>query len=184
MSFAVKLIGDRVCLKKLPKTFVQANEMFELIQKNRSHLFPFADWEIGLNSPEDCFERIVSQHDKWEKGTAYTYGIFESLTGKLLGIIFAGHYTQIGKSTELGYWLDNNHTGKGLMKEAIGLLEKELFKNGIVKIIIKADTENENSAGVAKALGYELEATLKKDQFIHSFNELRDFNVFSKIKEE
>ena len=98
-------------------------------------------------------------------------------------VIFATHFSLTGKNAELGYWLDIDYTGKGIMQEAISLLEKELFNKGLVKIIIKADTQNDKSAQVAKKLGYTLEATLKKDQFIETFNELRDFNLFSKIKE-
>lgn len=125
----------------------------------------------------------MSQYDKWTNGSAYVYGIFDSNTDKLIGIIFAAHFSLIGKSTELGYWLDAECLGKGIMKEAVTVLENELFKKGMVKIIIKTDTANNNSEKLAISLGYELEGILKKDQFISSFNELRDFKVFSKIKE-
>ena len=182
MVLDTKIAGNRIYLQKLQKTFKQAEEFYNLVNNNKKHLYPFADWELNLNSPEDCYERIVSQYKNWEKGSTYTYGIFDSDNKDMIGIIFATHFSLVGKSTELGYWIDMNHSGKGIIKEAIAILEIEVFKNGIIKIIIKTDTENTVSSSVAKSLGYELEGVLKKDQFVKSFNELRDFNVFAKIK--
>lgn len=183
MTLDTKIVGNRIYLQKLQKTFKQAEEFYNLVNKNKKHLHPFADWELNLNSPEDCYERIISQYEKWEKGSAYTYGIFDKKSKNIIGIIFAAHFSIIGKSTELGYWIDINYSGRGIIKEAVTVLENNLFKKGIVKIIIKTDTENTISSSVAKSLGYELEGILRKDQFIESFNEHRDFNVFAKIKE-
>lgn len=182
MTLDTKIAGKRIYLQKLQKTFKQAEEFYGLVNKNKKHLHPFADWELSLNSSEDCYERIISQYEKWEKGSAYVFGIFDIKNEKMIGIIFADRFSLVSKSTELGYWIDTNHTGKGLMKEAVELLEGELFKKGLIKVIIKTDTANTISSAVAQSLGYELEGILRKDQFIESFNELRDFNLFAKIK--
>lgn len=183
MKLDERIDGKRIYLERMPKTFKMANELFELVQANKDHLFPFGDWELFAKIPEDSYDRIATQNKNWDEGTAYTYGIFDKESNKLIGIIFACHFSIENKNTEMGYWIDHKHTGKGIMKEAVTTLENELYKKGIIKTTLKIDTENTKSEKTAKSLGYEYEGTVRKDQFIHTFNELRDFKIYAKIKE-
>lgn len=43
MVLDVKLVGDRISLRKFQKTFKQAEDFYDLVNRNKKHLFPFAD---------------------------------------------------------------------------------------------------------------------------------------------
>lgn len=181
MHLSEKLVSRNLRLERLSKTFEQAQEHFALIDKNRQHLLPFLDWVLKTKRAEDSYDAISGMYRAWEEGTAFEYGIFDSVSGRLIGIAGAYCFSQEHKKAELGYWLDTDFTGRGLAREAVAALEKELIARGIKRIVIKNDTQNIRSAALAKAMGYELEGISRKDQFLYSFGTLRDFNVFSKI---
>ena len=70
-----------------------------------------------------------------------------------------------------------------IIQEAIKLVENEFFSNGIIRLTIRADVENEKSNNVAKKAGYTFEGTLRKSQYNMCMHEFRDINLYSKIKE-
>lgn len=180
MHLSEKLVSTNLRLERLAKTFKQAHELFALTDRNRTHLLPFLDWVLRTNRAEDSYDTITYFHKAWEEKTAFEYGIFDAGPGRLIGIAGAYCFSQEHKKAELGFWLDRDFTGRGLAREAVTALENELIRCGIKRIVIKNDTQNIRSAALAKAMGYEFEGISRKDQFLYSFNELRDFNVFAK----
>lgn len=68
------------------------------------------------------------------------------------------------------------------MQEAVSLLEKEFFEQGINRIVIKTDILNVKSANVAQRCGYILEGVLRQESFSKNEQRYRDINVFSKLR--
>ena len=88
------------------------------------------------------------------------------------------------KRAEIGYWLDTDYTGKGLMSEAVSLIEKELFANDFNRLVIHTDVLNVKSANIPQRLGYVHEGILRQEVYSEPNNRYRDINVFSKLKAE
>lgn len=180
-EFPLNIKGPRVELRTLEPTFENAKMLFDNVDANRGHMLPWLDWVIDTNSPEDEFWVL----GKWDKnrrnGKSYEYGIF--LGGEHIGQIGAFDLDDTSKSCEIGYWIAKRAQGKGIISEALKLLEAELFAyDGCERVQIKCDTRNERSASVAQRAGYKFEGTLRHARFSKSENKFADSYLFAKIR--
>ena len=77
----------------------------------------------------------------------------------------------------LGYWLDEQHAGLGIMPRAVAMLTEYGFRWGLHRVEIAARPENEASHRVATKLGFWDEGTRRKHLYIDG--DWRDHRVFS-----
>jgi RimJ/RimL family protein N-acetyltransferase len=70
------------------------------------------------------------------------------------------------------------------MTEAVKIVEKEFFTNGLNRIQIKCDERNIASSGVAKKCGYVFEGKFREDSYSEYFKDFRNTLVFSKLKSD
>lgn len=174
------LKGPRIKLMRLEPCIHNAKLLYDVEIKNKDFLLPWMLWINDIKSPKDVLNFLVQSDDRWETGTRYEYAII--LNNEIIGTCAAHSLNMNHKRTELSYWLANDYRGKGYMIEAISLLETELFKAGINKIIIHNDVRNIGSINVAKNLGYELEGVLKQERWTPYENRFCDINCFAKFK--
>lgn len=81
---------------------------------------------------------------------------------------------------EIGYWLDVDYQGKGLMTEAVNALTRLAFvKYHAARVQIVADPLNTKSTAIAERCGFEKEAVLKKFRVNHLNGELRDEVIYA-----
>ncbi len=82
---------------------------------------------------------------------------------------------------EIGYWLGEKHWGKGIMSEAVKLMEKFAFEElNLLRITAFTFDYNKSSYRVLEKNGYKLEGRLEKD--IKKDGEVFDAFIFGKIK--
>ncbi len=63
----------------------------------------------------------------------------------------------------IGYWLDRDHRGRGLVSAAVGALVRHGFTSlALRRIEIRTDVKNRASRAVAERLGFELEGVLRQ----------------------
>lgn len=63
----------------------------------------------------------------------------------------------------IGYWLDRDHRGRGLVSAAVGALVRHGFASlALRRIEIRTDVENRSSRAVAERLGFQLEGVLRQ----------------------
>jgi ribosomal-protein-serine acetyltransferase len=151
------LKGPRVELRK--HELGVAREMFRLVDADRVRLGRFLPWVAGMHSVAEEEEYVRFSHVEWEEYRLFDYGIF--VAGRYVGNCGAHTIAWEHDRCELGYWLAGEAEGKGIMSEAVRVLEGELFRLGFHRIEIHCDPENVRSAAVPSRNGYTLEATLR-----------------------
>lgn len=176
----ITLKGPRIKLMHLEPSMHNAKLLYDVLMKNKGFLLPWMQWLNTTKTAKDTHNFLRQSDKKWESDSAYEYSIV--LNDDIIGSCGAVVVDKKHKKVELGYWLANDHRGKGYVMEAVRLLEQELFKNGFNKTIIHTDVRNKNSINVAKKLGYELEGVLKQDRWLAYENRFRDTNCFAKFK--
>jgi ribosomal-protein-serine acetyltransferase len=63
----------------------------------------------------------------------------------------------------IGYWLDRDHRGRGLIGAAVAALVRHGFTSlALRRIEIRTDVENRSSRAVAERLGFQLEGVLRQ----------------------
>ena len=109
----------------------------------------------GLQDAEAAVRRFL---DGWERGTHFTWLIFERETGELAGSIAARKDEQ---EVNLGFLLARPFWGRGLMAEAIEAVVQWAFDDpSVLRIWAACDVENRASARVLAKTGFVCEGVL------------------------
>jgi RimJ/RimL family protein N-acetyltransferase len=115
------------------------------------------DWIPWGDDPDYRAERIGAAPGDWQEHQAYLYALRESDHGPVVGG-FSLHRRVGPDGLEIGYWLDEEHTGTGLATAAAGVLtEIALALPEVVRVEIHTDEGNLRSAAIPRRLGYRLD---------------------------
>ncbi len=180
---AEQIKGKRIILKKAEKSFMQANISLIEIKNSLMNLRPWLGWATPQYNVESCYEYLQGCEKEWTEGKGFNYMI-QDLSGQFMGMISVLNIHDINKSVEIGYWISTRFAGNGYMKEAVKLIEKEFFTQGINRIVIRTDALNMKSANVPQKLGYHLDGIMRQAEWNAAEEKFRDINVFSKLKSE
>ena len=178
-----KIQGSRIILTKAEKSFAMAQNHFMAFKESITELAPWLSWATPDYKVEDSYEYLLQCSQKWNKGEDYTYIISDNSTS-FMGTISAANIHESDKTMEIGYWIATKYAGKGYMQEAVSLMEKEFFGQGINRIVIYTDVLNLKSANVAQKRGYVLEGISRQSNWDNAEQRYRDRNVFAKLKQE
>ena len=172
----------RLTLKPLVASFSFAQELFDMITKNRE-FFKFMPW-ANVEKPESEFEFLQSAAKCWKKQEKATYGMFLQPKNEFVGVCTMFEINYGNESGEIGYWLNPKYAQQGFMSEAVNAVSTEFFNRGFKRIIIKANPENIASCKVAEKCGFEREGLLRSYDFLPILNKREDVVLYSKIKEK
>jgi ribosomal-protein-serine acetyltransferase len=137
-----------------------APELYRCVDKNRAHLREFLPWVNTTLRAEHSLEFIRNALVQETAQQALTMGIF--LNDQLVGGIGMYDWNHYLKKAQIGYWLDKNHEGRGLMLQCTTALITFLFHNvGLNKIEIHFLPYNTRSSELTKRLGAKVEGVLR-----------------------
>lgn len=140
-----------------------APKLIEAIEESLAELRPWMAWTS--QEPETLdqkAERLRQSRSRFDQGQDYTYGIFEPSEALVLGA--TGLHPRVGpQAIEIGYWVRTSHHRRGLATEATAALVRVAFEVlGLTRVEIHCDPENRRSAAIARRLGFQHEATLRR----------------------
>ena len=137
-----------------------AQPLLNAVASSRAHLMPWMPWAVAPDTLEQRRQHIARWERAWREGGDCVYGIF--VDGAVAG--GCGLHRRLGPDgLEIGYWLAQAFTGRGVMTLGAGLLTDVAFTvPGIAMVAIHHDRANERSAGVPRRLGYTLVRELER----------------------
>lgn len=158
-----------------------ATDLFRLTDKNRKHLKPWLPWVPGVKKIADSRKFITISLKEQKKEAGLELGIWYQ--DKLVGCIGLHGLSKDNRRASLGYWLDFNFQGRGIMtasnKALIGYAFKKLNLN---RIGIEIATKNTKSLAIAKRLNFIKEGVAREFEFID--NRFLNYVVYSLLKRE
>ena len=158
-----------------------AEEIFNLSIKNRDYLSKWMVWIESLKEVEDTKKFITSAIENLAKEEMLLISIIYK--GEIVGNIDLHTIDKKNQKASIGYWLDYEHYGKGLMSKALKRLWEYAFSElNLNKLIILCDVENIKSCNVAKRVGFKREALLKEELIVNK--EARDFYRYTLFKRD
>lgn len=171
-------LGDSVIMR--PFRPGDAESVFAAVSTNYDHLREFMHWatpEYSLDSARTFIEAsIAAANEKSSLG----FGLFSG--EQLLGSIGFVKFDETAKKTEIGYWIQKDFEGKGLISRACRLLIDYAFGElGMNRIEIRCSTENKRSAAIPQRLGFTLEGTLRQSVRNGRFH---DFAIYGLLADE
>lgn len=178
MNFEIQ-VNEKTALKLRHKE--DAEIVFLLVDKNREHLRPWLPWVDTTLSSLDTEKYIEMCLEKFEKKETADFGIYYE--DKLVGSTGFNKIDLVNEWAEIGYWLDKDHEGRGIMTECVKAMINYGFNElGLHRVQIRCSSLNLKSEGIPKRLGFSLEGTVRED---HKRNgEFSDGFIFGLLKNE
>jgi len=158
-----------------------AKDIFDIIDRNRENLKERFNWLDSAKEVADTQEYISDMLEKMAKGRSIYMAI--RYKGKVVGVVDFNSINETLKTTEIGYILDKDYRGKGIMQRVVKELCNMAFNTmGMNKVIIRCANNNPKSCNVAEALGFTKEGTLREFENINGV--LIDLHLYSLLRRE
>ncbi|MCK4708643.1 MAG: GNAT family N-acetyltransferase [Gammaproteobacteria bacterium] len=143
-----------------------AQELYDLVDINRDYLSKWLIFPPLIKSIDDIKTFIKKSVTEFADEKAMVCGIQKD--GKLVGVIGFNKILKSLLKVEIGYWLSEEHQGKGIMFRACqSMIEYAFEQLGLEKIEIRAASENKASRSVCERLGLTLEGTITNCENLH-----------------
>ncbi|MGC6767884.1 GNAT family N-acetyltransferase [Enterococcus sp. LJL51] len=178
-SYFSLVIEDELCL--IYPELQMAEEVFRLIDSDRTHLRQFLDF---VDDVVDCKSQENYIKLKLKGAAEGTDKLFFIAMGtKIIGCIDFHFINSSDRKAEIGYWLHSSYTKMGITQKAVKTLCRYAFSMlNLNKLTIIADTENTGSNAVAEKCGFSLVGIRKQDKLI--YGELRDLNEYCLLQSD
>jgi ribosomal-protein-serine acetyltransferase len=130
----------------------KVDEVRALVARSQHTLSAFLPWAAELLTTEGEAEWQASSEQRWREGHMAGWMLLEDGTVRgMVGLHRRGGPDEL----EIGYWLDDAATGRGLMTEACAMATDVAFSvEGIESVEIIHDLANRRSQGIPVRLGY------------------------------
>ncbi|MEH6794215.1 MAG: GNAT family N-acetyltransferase [Rhodococcus sp. (in: high G+C Gram-positive bacteria)] len=151
-----RIVTDRLVIRR--ESADDATAIADAIDRNLVRLLPWMGWATEeATRPSAQLARLTEAGEQWDAREMFDYGIFDLDDGSFLGKI--GMHRRIGPhGVELGYWLDAQAEGRGVISEAVAALIREALQmDGITEVEIHCDAANLRSRAVPRRLGFVLD---------------------------
>lgn len=143
-------------------------ELFAVVDVNRERLNEWMPWVEGTRSVDDQRPFVEAHLDDIE-----ALGIWAD--GRLVGGTGLSA-DPFGIHAEIGYWIDADHEGRGLVTAAVrALVDLGFGMLGLHRIVIRAGVDNARSRAIPERLGFTAEGVLRgegKGSDGHGFHDL------------
>lgn len=144
------VVGDRLRLELwVPE---KNDELAVLVERSRPTLAGFLPWAMHPPSIDEQRQVQGEQERQWREGRMASWSIVED--GAIVGMV--GLHQRGGPDElEIGYWLDDEATGRGIMTDACAMAIEVAFTIDRIDVVeIVHDQANHRSEGVPRRLGF------------------------------
>lgn len=158
-----------------------AEELFELINKNRNFLEQWLAWLDNVQKVSDTKEFIELQLLKFQQGEALYITIFYQ--DKIAGVLGYNQIDRVNSIGYIGYWLGQEYNGKGIMTKSV----RELIEIGhsyysLDRIDIRCAVGNSCSRAIPERLGFKNEGIIRHAQKV--YDNYLDHVVYGLLKSD
>jgi len=155
-------------------------EYFALVKKNRPYLREHLTW-LDQETLEQAKDFIRSTILGFRARKKLICGIFKN--GKLIGTIGFREFDTMNNLAAVGYWLDCEYQGDGIMTDCVRKLFDYGFDHfGLNRIELCCDTSNIASQTIAQKLGMVYEGTQRSAVWF--YDHYKSIHGYSILKNE
>ena len=150
----------------------------EAVRESLSELRPWISWAGEF--PDSHWERMMREKlARYIERAELFMLLVDKETGRFVGSSGLHRPDWRVPRMDVGYWVRSSCARRGYVTEAVQRIADLAFDVlHVQRLEIRAESENERSAAVARRCGFELEATLRKFDRHHTTNELIDLDVY------
>ncbi|KZQ38256.1 ribosomal-protein-serine acetyltransferase [Enterobacter genomosp. O] len=153
-------------------------DLHNLVVKNRTWLQTAFDWAQHVGSEDDTRRNVQSNQMLHQRGYAKMFLIFKG--DALVGVLSFNTIEPTNKAGYIGYWLDEDHQGQGILSRSLQAFMRYYAERGeIRRFVIKCRVANQSSNSVALRNGFTLEGCLREAEYLNG--RFDDVNLYGKI---
>ena len=142
------------------------DEFFALVQRNYERLFVWCPWLNEVETVERTRAFIKCKLWHFADGNGFTAGVFDN--GKLVGVIALEYIDRVNLATEIGYWLDAEAEGHGMVVNACrALIDHAFYDLKLNRVQIRCASENTRSRAIPEKLGFVQEGCVRQCEVLH-----------------
>jgi len=173
------VVSNEILLERIHSG--DAAVIFDAVEANNAWLAKWLPFVSYTKEFKDSQSYIASVIEKREESGNEVYTIWYK--GDFAGVVGFLNTDKVNEKTELGYWLIEKLTGKGIItsciKTLIGLTFEKMMIN---RITIRCAVGNISSENVALRLGFQYEGIEREGERYN--DHFFDLKVFSLLKRE
>lgn len=155
--------------------------LYRLIKKNEEMLRQWLPWLDTGNTEEGTRKHIEKYLKLYEDGTGVLFTI--RFQGEIAGVISFNFISKANKKASIGYWLDADRQGQGIMTTACRLLIAYGFGDlHLNRIEISCAVGNEKSCAIPKRLGFVHEGIFRQSEWL--YDHFVDQNFFALLAKD
>ena len=160
-----------------------ASALYEAVRESIAEVSPWLPWCHQNYAIEETREFLASRELASQGGEWYSFGIFETDSGRFLGGVGINFINRVHQMANLGYWVRTSAAGRGVATAAARLAARFAFEQlGLQRIEIVAAVANVPSQRVAEKAGATREGVLRNRLLING--ESLDAVLFSLVPED
>ena len=167
----------KLCLPELHR----ADEITSVVRANLRHLQPWMPWAVDDYSTDSAREWIQRTLSEFAEDGRFNAIIL--IDEKAVGAIGFHNLNTAHGSAEIGYWIDKEYEGRGIITRCCRVLIDYLFDlRKLNRIQINCNVENERSRKVPERLGFKLEGIHRQVEYVNG--RFGDWAIYAMLKEE
>ncbi|OCH06362.1 GNAT family N-acetyltransferase [Aliivibrio fischeri] len=157
-----------------------APKYFDIVSRQRAYLSQWLVWPPHADSEAFFHSFITKSLLDYAEGKSMVCGMIYQ--GELVGNISFNSINQNLKTAEIGYWLNEDFQGKGIITRCVSKLIDLAFNElGLNKVQISAAVDNQPSRAVCERLGMTLEEIITSSESLNG--RIIDHAIYGLIKD-
>ena len=170
-------VSDDIYLHSVNETF--SDVLFTLVMRNQAWLQTAMDWPQYVGSVDDTRKTLMANYMLHHRHYAKMYLIFYG--DEMVGVFSFNLIEPTNKTAYIGYWLDEQVQGRGIISATIETIIAKFSTEGRVRrFVIKAIVGNKSSNQVALRNGFTFEGCLKQAEYLNG--QYHDQNIYARIE--
>lgn len=163
----VRVVDAQVELRML--TVQQARAYYTLLEENRRHISEWEAWAAAATL-ESTTHYIRVMADQYVRGSGFSAAIYyrapTDANSQLVGNV-SYRINRENTSAEIGYWLAQSLTGRGIATRSARSLVAYAFEDDhLNRVVIRSATGNTRSCAVAERLGFTRDGVIRDDLLV------------------
>ena len=152
-----------------------------MTDRNRAHLLRWLPWVDATRTPNDS--SLFVRHTIAEQASLRAVHCAITLRKEIIGVIAFNAIDHFHRSSTVGYWLAQTHTGNGYMTGAVRALIQLGFEYlNLNRIEIRIAPENRASRAVCVRLQFRHEGILREAEWLG--DKFVDLEIYSLLKSD
>ncbi len=168
-------------IELIPLVLENVPALFELTDKNRTYIREWLPWVDKTKTEDDTKEFVMMALKQQTDKSGIHFGIWSE--GELVGVIGYHYINYANKKATIGYWLDEETQGKGVMTTACKLVIDYGFeKLDLNRVEISCAVGNDKSCAIPERLGFRQEGIIRQSEWLN--DRFVDHKYYGLLKSE